>query len=684
MKKTSLILSIALALAACQQEELVQQEVIASPEDFVASVEDYSGATKTSLNEKNQILWSEDDQISIFNGSFTNKLYQVKSLTADKRNATFSLSPDSIVDNDPVEMDGNLAFYPYMNDMTVSYMYDEGNDQPTGLRIEGISIPRDQIYAESSFCEESFPMVAITRNASDHQLKFKNLLGVLKLDICGDKTVKSISVTGNTGEALWGTFSADVPYGNEAPSLNIVAGRMSGKVLDCGEGVQLNPIVPTSFYITMPPTRFEEGFVVQINDSEGNMYTRITRESLSIERSAILAMPQILIGGAIDIEEEIAEIPTDGTPVEITLNSTLDWTASYIPEWVTVTPSYGTAGTTKVSISMTGDYPVYDSNYTYLEFLSVDNKDRITIVKDIPVTDCGDVLAGTENCEYRIKGLVTEVVNTLYGNFYVEDETGQIYIYGTTNKGYLKQFSEQNIGVGDIVTIQGAKVTYGSNIEFVNAAVVDVQKSLIRIIGMDLESTELPITGTDFTLHLRCTGEDFTVNIPESEQSWVTWTGTEKVNDSEYAVHFTADANTGGNRTVKILFEYYSDGQRYIDHITLLQAGHIIECTLQEFVNAPIDVNVMYKLTGVITEIINTTYGNFYISDGTTEAPIFVYGMTTKGEISKNDKSFASIGLAVGDTVTLVGVRGGSNSTVQVGSGSNYQSYYVSHTSPQN
>ena len=58
MKKTSLILSIALALAACQQEELMQPEVNASADDFSAETEAYSGVTKTSLNDHNSVVWS--------------------------------------------------------------------------------------------------------------------------------------------------------------------------------------------------------------------------------------------------------------------------------------------------------------------------------------------------------------------------------------------------------------------------------------------------------------------------------------------------------------------------------------------------------------------------------------------------------------------------------------------------
>ena len=79
-----------------------------------------------------------------------------------------------------------------------------------------------------------------------------------------------------------------------------------------------------------------------------------------------------------------------------------------------------------------------------------------------------------------------------------------------------------------------------------------------------------------------------------------------------------------------------------------------------------------YELTGVIEGTYNTTYGNFYLNDGTGK--VLVYGLT-KTKVSSNDKSFASLGLRDGDTLTLIGQRADYNGTAQVGG----PAYYVSH-----
>ncbi len=71
-----------------------------------------------------------------------------------------------------------------------------------------------------------------------------------------------------------------------------------------------------------------------------------------------------------------------------------------------------------------------------------------------------------------------------------------------------------------------------------------------------------------------------------------------------------------------------------------------------------------YQLTGVMEDTYNTTYGNFYLNDGTGK--VVVYGLT-KTKVSSNDMSFASLGLKDGDTITIIGTRDVHNGTAQVG-----------------
>lgn len=66
-----------------------------------------------------------------------------------------------------------------------------------------------------------------------------------------------------------------------------------------------------------------------------------------------------------------------------------------------------------------------------------------------------------------------------------------------------------------------------------------------------------------------------------------------------------------------------------------------------------------YKVTGAVTKIVNTSYGNLYISDGSiapedgiTENACYIYGtLDAKGA----EKNFLSLGIEVGDVITVEG-----------------------------
>ena len=89
--------------------------------------------------------------------------------------------------------------------------------------------------------------------------------------------------------------------------------------------------------------------------------------------------------------------------------------------------------------------------------------------------------------------------------------------------------------------------------------------------------------------------------------------------------------------------------------------------TIAEFNAAPESTEVYYELTGVIGGTINTTYGNFDLSDET--GTVYVYGLTKEFiavGTTQNDKSFASLGLKEGDKIVIRGFRGSYNGKIEV------------------
>ena len=95
----------------------------------------------------------------------------------------------------------------------------------------------------------------------------------------------------------------------------------------------------------------------------------------------------------------------------------------------------------------------------------------------------------------------------------------------------------------------------------------------------------------------------------------------------------------------------------------------MVEATVAEFLAAAEDSTV-YKLTGEITRVVNTSYGNFDITDAT--GTVYVYGLLTPD--GEPQKQFAAAGLKQGDTITVYGTRTSYNDTPQMKNAT-----YISH-----
>lgn len=191
---------------------------------------------------------------------------------------------------------------------------------------------------------------------------------------------------------------------------------------------------------------------------------------------------------------------------------------------------------------------------------------------------------------YKLTGTVTNINNASWGNLTIEDETGDVYVYGVAKDeasvGGGPSFSGLGVEVGDTLTIAGKRASFNDS---------------------------------------------------------------PQVGDAYYISHKKGD---GG------------------DEPEPPQPGGSI--TVEEFLSKPVDANVYYRLTGEITDLYNTEYGNFHLVDET--GSVLVYGLTATKQ-SSNDKSFSSLGLKAGDIVTIEGTRAEFEGEAQVGG----PAYYISH-----
>ena len=271
----------------------------------------------------------------------------------------------------------------------------------------------------------------------------------------------------------------------------------------------------------------------------------------------------------------------------------------------------------------------------------------------VSTATCAEVIAGPDSKTYRVKGVCTGIANTTYGNWYLNDGTGELYIYGTLDKnGATKNFLSLGIEVGDEITVEGPKTTYGSTIELVNVTVIAFNKSLIKVdstyVG-GVASNELPLEGGELTAYVTCKGQGVTVDIPEDAKEWLSISA---IKNGGSEVVFKAAPNTGGDRNTTVIFKTTDGKKEYTSQMTIAQKGAIVPLTVAEF-NAKEVGNAQYRLTGLVTKVDDAAAGKYYISDYTGQ----VYVYKASGEVALND------------VVTIVGKYAEYKGTPQVGSG---------------
>ena len=325
MKKLILLVVMAaMALVGCQKSELVGPT--GSNDVFTATVEGFCSQTKTSLTPENYVVWSADDRLAIFQGSAIADEYKLAEGSEGLNGGSFQwVAKDNVVNGDfnaGTELPCNVAFYPYSQRLIL-----KGDMQDDGKKIftlANVMFPEIQYYAENSFGNGAFPMVAVTANVADHNLKFKNVGGAMKLQLKGSMAVKSIKIEGANGERLSGAASVTAYANNLPPAITMTSTDEASKsvTLDCGDGVQLNTTEAIDFFIALPPVLFQNGFTVIVTDVEEKEYTVTATDANTVLRSSILVMPEVLFEdsgeGAPEEDEEELVIPV----LSVSFNST--------------------------------------------------------------------------------------------------------------------------------------------------------------------------------------------------------------------------------------------------------------------------------------------------------------------------------------------------------------------------
>ena len=323
-------------------------------------------------------------------------------------------------------------------------------------------------------------------------------------------------------------------------------------------------------------------------------------------------------------------------------------------------------------------------------------------VETVPISN---VIAGEDGITYCVRGEVTKIANTQYGNFYIKDETGELYVYGTLDaNGATKNFASLGIEVGDIVTVMGPRKDYNGTVELVNVRVMKIEKPDTPT-PSNYGTAEAPLTVAQAIALI-----DAESNISEayvkgkiskidsynatykSITYWISDDGTTTTQLQVYSgkglngVDFASkeDLTVGKTVVIKGTLKKYNTTYEFDKNSSIISiegeggggtpSDEVKVVSIAQFNAAEVSTDVWYQLTGIVCNLKDgDLYGNFDLMDATDS--VYVYGLLSeKGGAKKLFQELvAAKGIKNGSKITIIGTRGEYNGKIEV-----LNAYFVS------
>ncbi len=426
---------------------------------------------------------------------------------------------------------------------------------------------------------------------------------------------------------------------------------------------------------------------------------------------------------------QFAKENAEAQTLEVTANG--EWMA-VAPAWVEISPAYGSNGTTVVSVRAKDNYELVEKDGEVVSELGpkrsatvvfageqdmkvavdadkngeqdVDEDGNLVwevvdVTCEVAISQDGDAnkwdpavprpvtmkyfneeaFVG-DGFTYVLTGKITEVANTVYGNFYFEDETGTAYVYGllTPAGEAQKQWAAAGLKVNDVITVYGVRGEYKGDPQMSNATYMSheegeaspiVDATIAEFLAAEKSGTQYRISGA-------------VTNIAKAEY------GNIYIKDATGEVYVYGVGAKG---------EFETMGVEVGDIVTLISnrgeyngTPQAANSTLEkkEDVTAVASVTdflaleesgAYYMVSGTVSGMAGAgEYGNIYLNDETSS--IYVYGLLSgwKGAKKEFPALVEATGLKDGDTLTIIGKRTSYNDVPQVGS-----AFYFSHEAAQ-
>ena len=344
----------------------------------------------------------------------------------------------------------------------------------------------------------------------------------------------------------------------------------------------------------------------------------------------------------IKVSNSYIGLPTEGGSESITLTAETDWTFNQdlMPDWLTVSPMNGGAG--EFTVSFSAD-ETFSNREVELQINAGEETQYLIVTQpadlsEVEYSTVKEVLDGTDGTIYFVEGTVTNIENTEYGNWWLQDETGSLYIYGTLDaNGASKNFLSLGIAEGDRIKVHGPRTKYGTTVELVDVTVDELIKSLIKV---EENEYELGKEAGEFTISASVSGDGVSVS---ADAEWLRFAGV---------------SGSGENTTITIAYDENTDAAPREAVLTLSSASgentSEVTVSVRQTGNMPETSTIATAIAG---------QGEYFSVEGTVSAVCtqgFVLTDATASVLVYFGKDYDNA-YSVGDKVQVAGEMGSYN-----------------------
>ena len=230
--------------------------------------------SRTTMGDDYSVVWSKNDKILVF--GITNTGYKNSGIFTLVEGAGTSAG----VFEGNIEQDYSAYFAIYPHNISTG-VYEDGTWK--------VTLPSSNaIYAERNFIDGANPMVAAGTESSG--LQFKNVCGILELQLTGEGTVTSLALeVGADDPCIAGEFVIDsssqtLYKGSETGGLRTITAQLA-------EPIQLSKEQARSVYAILPPGTYSQ-LKVSTTDTAGNTISHTASNPITVKRSQITPVSQ--------------------------------------------------------------------------------------------------------------------------------------------------------------------------------------------------------------------------------------------------------------------------------------------------------------------------------------------------------------------------------------------------------